>query len=126
LYLWHWPIFEMTRPGADIGWSPVPTAILRLVLTGAAAEFSYRYVERPWRDGRAQVTLRRWFSGWSAPRALVSAGAPLLLVAAILATAPGPDEPAVLAEGATAAARTAPTTSPSTVPIALMLVNDDA
>ena len=128
LYLWHWPIFELIRPGADISWSPVPTAILRLALTGAAAELSYRYVERPWRDGRAQTALRRWFTGRPAPRVLAGVGAPLLLVAAILATGPGPQEPAVLAQGETAAARAALVTAPpSTAPIVqTATVTDDA
>lgn len=128
LYLWHWPIFELLRPGVDIGWSPVPTAILRLALTGAAAELSYRYVERPWRDGRAEATLRRWLSGWSAPRVLALTAGPLLLVSVVLATAPGSDEPAVLAQGETAAARSALVEAPpSTVPVVQMtLVSDDA
>ena len=127
LYLWHWPIFEMIRPGTDVGWSPVPTAGLRLALTCGAAELSYRYVERPWRDGRAQLTLRRWFAGWSPARVLAVVAAPLLLVATLLATAPGPDEPAVLAQGETAAARTALPSIPSTIPPIVqttMLIDD--
>jgi peptidoglycan/LPS O-acetylase OafA/YrhL len=61
LYLWHYPIFCVTRPGIDIhrvgiwflsfryvGW---PVFVIRLALSFAAAEFSYRYVETPIRSG---------------------------------------------------------------------------
>ncbi|HET6963683.1 MAG TPA: acyltransferase, partial [Acidimicrobiales bacterium] len=105
LYLWHWPIFEMTRPGPDLSWSTVPDVLLRLALTAAAAELSYRYVERPWRDGRAQFALRVRLASMPRSQLAAVAAAPLALVAVVLATAPGPAEPAVLSEGATAAAR---------------------
>jgi hypothetical protein len=51
IYLWHYPIFCVTRPGLDVplhGWQ---LAMLRLVLTLAAAELSYRFVEVPIRNG---------------------------------------------------------------------------
>jgi peptidoglycan/LPS O-acetylase OafA/YrhL len=61
LYLWHYPIFCVTRPGLDIhrvgiwflsfryaGW---PVFVIRLLLTFGAAELSYRYVETPIRRG---------------------------------------------------------------------------
>ena len=108
LYLWHWPIFEMTRPGIDVHNGAFATLVLRLVLTGAAAELSYRFVEQPWRSGQAQAAFRvawtlgkRGRFGW----ALV---VPVVAVAAVLATAPAPAAPAILAEGSTAAARTWP------------------
>ena len=61
LYLWHYPIFCITRPGLDIhrigiwflsfryaGW---PVFVIRLALSFAAAEVSFRYVETPIRKG---------------------------------------------------------------------------
>jgi peptidoglycan/LPS O-acetylase OafA/YrhL len=55
LYLWHYPIFCITRPRVDFehffhlrGW---PVLLLRLVLTFTAAELSYRFVETPIRTG---------------------------------------------------------------------------
>src|SRR3954462_13031129 len=51
IYLWHWPIFMVTRPGfhTDItGW---PNTALRIALTLVAAELSYRFVEEPIRHG---------------------------------------------------------------------------
>ena len=52
LYLWHWPIFQLTRPGADVpidGWR---LTAVRLVLVAIAAEVSWRLVERPLRRPR--------------------------------------------------------------------------
>jgi peptidoglycan/LPS O-acetylase OafA/YrhL len=55
LYLWHYPIFCVTRPGLDFqhfghlrGW---PVFVVRLVLSFGAAELSYRFVETPIRKG---------------------------------------------------------------------------
>ena len=61
IYLWHWPIFVLTRDGADLrfdGWWPLT---LRLTLTLFLAEISYRFVETPIRRGalgRAWAGLR--------------------------------------------------------------------
>ena len=61
LYLWHYPIFCITRPGLDIhrigmgflsfkyaGW---PVFVIRLALSFGAAELSFRLVETPIRKG---------------------------------------------------------------------------
>ncbi len=58
LYLWHWPIFQVTRPDIDVPFGTYPTLVLRLVLTVGAAELSYRYVEMPIRRG----ALGRWWT----------------------------------------------------------------
>lgn len=108
LYLWHWPIFEMTRPGIDLAWSTLPDDLLRLSLTVAAAELSYRFVEQPWREGRAQFALKVRIASLSRRQVATVIGAPLALVAVLLATAPGAEEPAILAVGSTAAARVLP------------------
>ncbi len=57
IYLWHWPVFMVTRPVLDIGLTGTPNLILRLSVTVALAELSYRYVEQPIRQG----ALGRWF-----------------------------------------------------------------
>ncbi|MHB1137576.1 MAG: acyltransferase family protein [Microthrixaceae bacterium] len=68
IYLWHWPIFQVTRPELDLPFSGFPVFVLRMVLTFGAAELSYRYVEQPlrkgvlgdwWHDVRASVGPRR-------------------------------------------------------------------
>jgi peptidoglycan/LPS O-acetylase OafA/YrhL len=57
LYLWHWPIFAVTRPELDTAWSGLEVLTLRLVLTFAVAEACYRFVEQPVRRGALGKTL---------------------------------------------------------------------
>ncbi|MFN8027680.1 MAG: acyltransferase family protein [Acidimicrobiia bacterium] len=58
IYLWHWPIFMVTRPHSDIGLTGLPLLILRLALTFAIAALSYHYLEEPIRHG----ALERWWA----------------------------------------------------------------
>jgi peptidoglycan/LPS O-acetylase OafA/YrhL len=61
IYLWHWPVFMVTRPQLDVPMEGLPLLALRLALTVALADLSYRYVETPIRKGalgRAWRTLR--------------------------------------------------------------------
>lgn len=51
IYLWHWPIFVVTRPELDLPFKGFPVFVLRMVLTFGAAELSYRFVEVPVRNG---------------------------------------------------------------------------
>lgn len=51
LYLWHWPIFVLLRPGVDIGWTGLPALTLQFAVTLVAAELSYRFIEMPIRHG---------------------------------------------------------------------------
>ncbi len=52
IYLWHWPIFMLTRPGIDLRMLDVHAALaLRVALTIGIAALSYRYVEMPIRQG---------------------------------------------------------------------------
>jgi len=105
LYLWHWPIFTVTRPQLDLPLDGIPLLALRLGLTLLCATLSYRYVERPIRRGalgrlRARLlvlchapgrqSLRR-IQAWS-----VGTGATLgvllaLGIAVVGAQAPPPD-----------------------------------
>jgi len=52
LYLWHWPVFQLLRPGVDVSWPDWVTIFVRLVLTAGIAEMSYRWMETPVRQGR--------------------------------------------------------------------------
>ena len=87
LYLWHWPVFVVTRPGVDVpieGWA---NTVLRLGLTMALAEASYRLVEIPIRrDG-----VRSWWSSvvrqigsWGSAGRAIGARPGLILVAMVL------------------------------------------
>jgi hypothetical protein len=67
IYLWHWPIFMLTRPGIDIH---LPTGLVRLgqlAITLGLAELSYRWIESPirqrgfrWGMHAWQVALKQW------------------------------------------------------------------
>jgi peptidoglycan/LPS O-acetylase OafA/YrhL len=108
IYLWHWPIFELTRPDVDVSVSGWPLTILRLALVAVAADLSYRLVEQPFRNGVAQSSLRRL---WGKRRHLaLAAGSGLTLLVGLLtlelATAPAIVAPAALAAGSTPASRT--------------------
>jgi hypothetical protein len=62
IYLWHWPVFMVTRPGLDVPLEGAKLLALRLAVTVLLAHLSYRYVEQPIRHGalgRAWRTLRR-------------------------------------------------------------------
>jgi len=59
VYLWHWPVFMLTRPGLDIEAGEVPVFALRLAITACLAELSYRLVEMPVRRGAVD---RMWQS----------------------------------------------------------------
>ncbi len=77
IYLWHWPVMALTRPGIDLHWSLwllVPAQIAVAVVIAAA---SYRWLEMPIRRGHA----------WPAIRAYLDRRAPhrrLLIVVAVL------------------------------------------
>ena len=60
LYLYHWPIFVVTRPGIDLPFDGLPAWIVRMGLTFAVAEVSYRFLEVPIRRGALSATWRRW------------------------------------------------------------------
>lgn len=59
LYLWHWPIFQVTRPGLDVPFTGFPLFVFRMVLTFAAAEASFRFIETPLRKG----AFGHWWDG---------------------------------------------------------------
>ncbi|HEX5616552.1 MAG TPA: acyltransferase family protein [Acidimicrobiia bacterium] len=51
IYLWHWPVYVVTRPDVDVPLSGLPLLALRLALTAVLASVSYKYVEQPIRHG---------------------------------------------------------------------------
>ena len=59
MYLWHWVIFEVMRPGIDITGSLLAINIARTLIVFALADLSLRYIERPVRRGE----LARWIRG---------------------------------------------------------------
>ncbi|GIU89166.1 MAG: hypothetical protein KatS3mg010_0265 [Acidimicrobiia bacterium] len=51
IYLWHYPIFAITRPNLDNTWWPPVVVFVRFGLTLLIAALSYKYVEVPIRQG---------------------------------------------------------------------------
>jgi peptidoglycan/LPS O-acetylase OafA/YrhL len=104
IYLWHWPVFMVTRPELDVPIDGLPLLALRLVATVVLAALSYRYVETPIRHGalgRAWKTLRgtreasRWQrAGWAGAVGTGVVSSVMLGVA--LATAQPPAPPSYL------------------------------
>ena len=64
IYLWHWPIYMVTRPHSDLPLTGLPLLVLRLTLTFLAAAASYKYIEEPIRHGALE---RQWARYKTAP-----------------------------------------------------------
>ncbi len=47
IYLWHWPILMLTRPGVDVPLRGPVLIVLQVAAILIAAQLSYRYVEQP-------------------------------------------------------------------------------
>jgi peptidoglycan/LPS O-acetylase OafA/YrhL len=112
LYLWHWPIFMVTRPGLDVPIEGFANLVLRFGLTIGVAELSYRFIELPIRHG----AIGRWWARWQQSsgelraaltrRALVVGSVVVLslgVVGGALATAPAPSAEAGMAADVAAA-----------------------
>ena len=59
IYLWHWVVFQVTRPTVDIEGSAWALTSLRLLIVIALADISLRLVELPIRSGLVEY----WFKG---------------------------------------------------------------
>ncbi len=60
IYLWHWPIFMVTRPQLDVTIDGLPLLALRFGLTLIVAELSYRFIETPIRTGGLERGWKAW------------------------------------------------------------------
>ena len=58
IYLWHWVIFQITRPGIDLAGKPWALDAARILLVLFFADFSLRYIEDPFRKGVIQNWIR--------------------------------------------------------------------
>jgi peptidoglycan/LPS O-acetylase OafA/YrhL len=98
IYLWHWPVFMVTRPDLDVPFDGLPLLALRLTTTVILADLSYRYIETPIRRGalgRAWRTLREAQGPLRRRLRLQWAGAlvPILASCALLGVAVAQAEP---------------------------------
>lgn len=110
LYLWHWPVYAVTRPQLDVRLDGLPLLALRLALSCLLAEFSYRYIETPFREGAVGRAWQGWqrARGWQRGQLAGISGvvlASLLVLSLAVATAQPRADLATL-EGAQAALET--------------------
>ena len=59
IYLWHWIIFQVTRPTVDLAGASWALYALRILIVFALADISLRWVELPFRNGYVES----WFRG---------------------------------------------------------------
>jgi hypothetical protein len=59
IYLWHWVVFQVTRPAVDLEGSTWALYALRILVVFALADISLRLVELPVRSGLVEY----WFKG---------------------------------------------------------------
>jgi len=59
IYIWHWVIFQVTRPSVDLSGQTWALYLARVLLVLALADISLRWVEIPFRQGLVQT----WFRG---------------------------------------------------------------
>ncbi len=59
IYLWHWVVFQITRPGADLTGSLLALNVARVLVVLALADISLRAIEIPIRKG----VVQNWFRG---------------------------------------------------------------
>ena len=98
IYLWHWPVFMVTRPELDVPFDGLTLLAIRLTATVVLADLSYRYIETPIRRGalgRAWKTLREAQGPLRRRLRLQWAGAlvPILASCALLGIAVAQAEP---------------------------------
>jgi peptidoglycan/LPS O-acetylase OafA/YrhL len=63
IYLWHWPIFQLLRPGYELPFGSVGADFVRVVLTLAVCELSFRFVEQPFRQFRLLKAVHHFEAG---------------------------------------------------------------
>jgi len=59
IYLWHWVVFQVTRPGADLTGNLPALNVARVLVVLALADISLRAIEIPIRNG----VVQNWFRG---------------------------------------------------------------
>ena len=58
IYIWHWVIFQVTRPSVDLTGDTWALYLARVLLVLALADISLRWVEIPFRQGNIQNWVR--------------------------------------------------------------------
>ncbi len=121
IYLWHWPLVALMRPGIDVSWSPATGGLVGIAGAVVLGHASFVLVERPVQQRRRP---RLHLPGAARPAAVASAA---LLVAGVIGIAvhlPTNDpiadtlragEQVVASQALVEVQPTAPATAPATV-----------
>ncbi|HVW81067.1 MAG TPA: acyltransferase family protein [Mycobacteriales bacterium] len=105
IYLWHWPIAVVTRPALDTSMPTWLDQLLRIALTLALSDATYRYVETPIRKRGFVATWRSLLgrlrrirpSGLPRPAFAGITVMPAVVVAGLVIALPAPRPAAALA-----------------------------
>jgi peptidoglycan/LPS O-acetylase OafA/YrhL len=81
IYIWHWVIFQVTRPSVDLTGQSWALYLARVLLVLALADISLRWVEIPFRQGLVQ----NWFRGMKYRSAKVKLRQQLSIVLSVIA-----------------------------------------
>ena len=81
IYIWHWVIFQVTRPSVDLTGQSWALYLARVLLVLALADISLRWVEIPFRQGMVQ----NWFRGMKYRSAKVKLRQQLSIAISIIA-----------------------------------------
>lgn len=123
MYLWHWPLFTVTRPGLDIAAPELFVHTARLLALCVISEISYRYLELPIRRGVIGDAISRWKSdGLPRPHISIVTGtvasvAVLIFAIAGLNNAKAPDVSILNGLGGITAIDDDPTEAPTLAPL---------
>jgi len=82
IYIWHWVIFQVTRPSVDLSGETWALYLARVLLVLALADISLRWVEIPFRQGLVQ----NWFRGMKYRSAKVKLRQQLSVIFSIIIT----------------------------------------
>ena len=82
IYIWHWVIFQVTRPSVDLSGETWALYLARVLLVLALADISLRWVEIPFRQGLVQ----NWFRGMKYRSAKVRLRQQLSVIFSIIIT----------------------------------------
>ena len=80
IYIWHWVIFQVTRPSVDLSGQTWALYLARVLLVLALADISLRWVEIPFRQGLVQD----WFRGMKYRSAKVQLRQKISVVSSII------------------------------------------
>lgn len=119
IYLWHYPLLLLMNPVANINDTPWWQYILQVLLVVAVAEFSYRFIETPFRKGAFGRTVAEFRDGtttpanWARAHIPVCATCGIVLVIALGGLIFVPETSALSGEGAEVLNKEAKNTAPT-------------